>query len=322
MNPSFTQAEDFAEDDMHFLAIGDFGTGDIRQEKVAVAMSRYVQRNKLNMDALLLMGDNFYGNMDGGVKSDRWRTGFEEMYPAKDFPGPVWAILGNHDYWDHNGGEKFQLGYSAFQKRTRWTMPSKWYRIDWPTRNPLVTFLFLDSNFSSVAEPLRVGGRTGGRFERGDPRDEEPYGGLSAREAREQLTWLENELERKRALYTIVVGHHPLYTDSFRRDAKPLIDYWGPLFKHYRVPLYLSAHDHDMQHIEFDRDPTSYVINGAGGARPHEIVARPRGLFGLDVHGFTHLQVNRNRLIIRHLDSDRKQLHAFSKTPEGRVKVL
>ena len=29
---------------------------------------------------------------------------------------------------------------------TRWTMPSLWYRFEFPAKNPLITFLALDSN--------------------------------------------------------------------------------------------------------------------------------------------------------------------------------
>jgi hypothetical protein len=32
------------------------------------------------------------------------------------------------------------------------------------------------------------------------------------------------------------------------------------------VDLYLSGHDHDLQHLEFKGHPTSFVISGGGGA--------------------------------------------------------
>jgi len=40
---------------------------------------------------LFLMGDNFYGAFPEGLNSPRWKTQFEDMYPASAFPGPCWA---------------------------------------------------------------------------------------------------------------------------------------------------------------------------------------------------------------------------------------
>src|ERR1700761_2394235 len=38
------------------------------------------------------------------------------------------------------------------------------------------------------------------------------------------------------------------------------------LLRRHKVDLYLSGHDHDLQHIEFKGHPTSFVISGGGGA--------------------------------------------------------
>lgn len=72
------------------LLVGDWGYEDATaQAKVAVAMQRYVQEQNLRTDALLMLGDNWYGPLPGGVASPRWKTQFEDMYPknAFDLPG-------------------------------------------------------------------------------------------------------------------------------------------------------------------------------------------------------------------------------------------
>mgnify|MGYP002146327950 CR=1 FL=1 len=43
------------------------------------------------------------------LKSPRWKTGFEDMYPASVFPGPCPAVLGNHDYWTWGHGVAARL---------------------------------------------------------------------------------------------------------------------------------------------------------------------------------------------------------------------
>lgn len=150
VRPQALSAAGFAEGDQHLLMIGDYGSNGKEQAAVARAMQKYAGDNKLKTEALLLLGDNFYSKMEGGLKSKRWTTGFEEMYPASSFPGPCWAILGNHDYHDNAGGEQTQLAY-AKTGGTRWTLPAKWYRRELPQANPQVTFLFVDTNLPSVS---------------------------------------------------------------------------------------------------------------------------------------------------------------------------
>src|SRR3954468_14236560 len=158
-----------AEEGLHFLMLGDFGNskkyrivkegakpsandGDpsapSMQGQVAAGMQGYAGSRGVKPEGLFLLGDNFYGTMPGGVASPRWKEGFEEMYPASAFPGPCWAMLGNHDY-DEESFQKVaaELAYADAHPGTRWTMPAKWYRVDYPATNPLVTCLILDSNY-------------------------------------------------------------------------------------------------------------------------------------------------------------------------------
>ena len=290
----------------HLLAIGDFGSGNEKQRAVAAGMKRYVDDMRRKPGGLLLLGDNFYAKMEGGVNSARWQTGFEQMYPATHFPGPCWAILGNHDYLDNTGGEQTQLAYAAAHPGPRWTMPAKWYRFDFPAQNPVVTFLCLDTDLrATIGDDVLDDGRI--------------RNSLTAAEEAAQLEWLGKELHKPRAAHTIVLGHHPLYCDGKHKDKKPLIAYLDGLLREHRVPLYLCGHDHDLQHIELEDHPTSFVISGAGGARLYDVRDKRRGPFAQSVHGFTHLEIDERQLTIRHLDANRRLLHAFTKSAQGRV---
>jgi tartrate-resistant acid phosphatase type 5 len=82
------------------LMIGDWGYDDDQtaQSQVALGMRRYAYEMALNPQALLMLGDNWYGELAGGAQSPRWRTQFEAMYSQDVFPCPAYAILGNHDY--------------------------------------------------------------------------------------------------------------------------------------------------------------------------------------------------------------------------------
>src|SRR5580658_8851809 len=81
----------------HILMLGDWGTANESGQQVAVAnaMKRWVSDNSIRPDVLLMLGDNFYGEMPDGVNSPRWIKQFEQMYPSSLFPGPAYAVLGN-----------------------------------------------------------------------------------------------------------------------------------------------------------------------------------------------------------------------------------
>src|SRR5580704_15032044 len=129
------------------LVLGDWGYDDqTAQAQVAAGLSAYAKQHSVHPDALLMLGDNWYGELAGGAHSPRWQTQFEQMYPAKDFPCPAYAVLGNHDYqrWPESKVDA-ELEY-ARNGHSRWTMPARWYRFEFPAKNPMVTFLALDSN--------------------------------------------------------------------------------------------------------------------------------------------------------------------------------
>jgi tartrate-resistant acid phosphatase type 5 len=256
-----------------------------------------------------MLGDNWYGELAGGAGSTRWQTQFEQMYPASDFPCPAYAVLGNHDYqrWPESKVDA-ELEY-ARNGHTRWTMPSRWYRFEFPAKNPLITFLALDSNM---------------------PKDgyKELFGKdftLTPQQQAEQLAWFEAELKRPRTTpFLAVMAHHPVYSDGPHGDHPVLIREWDPLFRKYHVNLYLAGHDHDMQHLEFEGHPTSVFLSGGGGADLYALKVEPsqRGPYAQKVYGFSHISVSPRQMTLRHLDQNGNTLHAFTKTPEGKVTIV
>jgi tartrate-resistant acid phosphatase type 5 len=296
------------------LMVGDWGydSNHDGQNAVATAMRTYAQEHATQ--ALLMLGDNWYGALEGGAHSPRWVSQFEEMYPASAFNCPAYAILGNHDYqrWPNSKVED-ELEYARIGQtasgRTRWTMPARWYRFEFPAKNPLITFIALDSNVPHPGNSDRKG------------RDFT----LTPEEHAEQLAWFETELKRPRTTpFLVVMGHHPVYSDGPHGDHPILIRDWDPLLRKYNVPLYLAGHDHDLQHLEFDGHPTSFFLSGGGGADLYtlKIDQAQRGPYAQKVYGFSHLSVTKEHLTLRHFDSEGHALHAFSKTREGKITIV
>jgi tartrate-resistant acid phosphatase type 5 len=285
----------------HILMIGDWGTVTEPEQQIAVAnaMKQWASANSIRPDALLMLGDNFYGEMAGGVNSQRWIRQFEQMYPSSLFPGPVYAVLGNHDYETFRGNKvEAELAYVG--QSSRWRMPQRWYSVKLPAKNPLLTLICLDSN---------IPGSKG--------LDLWPWSFvLTKQQHEEQQVWFEAELAKPRTTpFVAVVAHHPLYTNGKHRDNPKLIAQWGSLLRRYKVDLYLSGHDHDLQHLEFKGLPTSFVISGGGGAELVDWTTPPeeRGPWGLRALGFTDLQISKEELIVRHIGKDATVLYEFKR---------
>lgn len=286
----------------HYLMFGDWGWKDDLRPQTAVAngMTRYLADLKLRPEAQLLLGDNFYGSFKGGTDCPRWKTQFEDMYPKEIFPGPCHCILGNHDYDDEPVAKlAAELAYAPAHPGTRWNMPAKWYRFELgPAANPLVTVLALDSNYHNEKVSL------------------------TPEERKLQLAWFVAELEKPRITpWLVVLGHHPLYSEGVHGDDKALIKDWDLLFRKHKVHFYFCGHDHDLQHLEFEGHPTSFVVSGGGGAKVRE-TKHNRGPFSQGTYGFSHLEVTAERFIVRHIDANRNVLHAFAKKPDGSWSVV
>lgn len=308
--PSLASLDKQASGALQWLMIGDWGYENFTAQKaVAAAMQQYVRDHSLKTDALLMLGDNWYGRLPDGVTSQRWTTQFEEMYPKSVFDCPAYAVLGNHDYQRMPESKvEAELEY-AKKSGTRWILPSRWYRFEFPVHKPLVTVLALDSNvFHPMTDKAKVENFT-----------------LTPDEQAEQLRWLKAELEKPRQTpYLIVMAHHPIYSNGPHGDHKVLIAEWEPLLREHKAHLYLAGHDHDMQHLEFDGHPTSFVLSGGGGADLYtlKIEEGQRGPYAAKVYGFSHLQIAPDKLTLLHLDPAGRVIHGFTKTPAGAVQIL
>ena len=297
----------------HALIVGDWGWNGPLDPQIAVAqaMVAYAKKNRIHTEALLMLGDSFYGPLPGGVGDPRWKTQFEDMYPKTAFDCPAYSVMGNHDYQKMPISKlDAELAY-AKRGNTRWTQPALWYSYQFPARNPLMTVIALDSNMPHPAtQPAR--------------KDNGVDFTLTPAQQAEQLAWFKAELAKPRTTpFLTVIGHHPIYSNGPHGDHPILTHDWDPLLREHGVHLYLAGHDHDLQHLEFAAHPTSFVCSGAGGAQSYPITISEayRGPYAQQVYGFTHLELTPAKMTIRHIDDHGAIVHAFSKTPAGVTQI-
>jgi hypothetical protein len=314
----------------HALIVGDWGwldslsPDDLRggssyaaQTQVAQGMQRFVKTQQLRPDAVFFLGDSWYGDLPQGAASPRWVNQFEKMYPAEVFPGPAYSMFGNHDYQMlpptvnkvEAELEYARIGRGIDGKPTRWTLPSRWYTFDFPEHHPLMHCIVLDSNMPGKD----------GRWQHNENFT------LKPEEQAEQLRWFEQQLQKPRtAPFLVVMGHHPVYSNGPHGDHPVLVRDWDPLFRKYKVDLYMAGHDHDLQILQFEDHPTTHFLSGGGGADLYvlKVDDMQRGPYAQEVHGFGHLSVDRHEIQLRHLDADGRFLFGIAKTADGKLRVL
>src|SRR5690349_4372030 len=79
------QASDaLANQVVRFVVLGDGGTGDAAQKKVASAVETVCQQR--GCEFALYLGDKIYNNGVASSTDAKFRTNFEQPYAALDFP--------------------------------------------------------------------------------------------------------------------------------------------------------------------------------------------------------------------------------------------
>ncbi|MDE3144180.1 MAG: metallophosphoesterase, partial [Bacteroidota bacterium] len=197
-------------------------------------------------------------------------------------------VLGNHDYKTNPDAE---IAYSKISRR--WKMPARYYAkkffINGDT-SKVVLIAFIDTNplipeFYSNAE----------------------YGpNVKTQDSTAQKIWLEKVLSdpSKNIKWKIVVGHHPMYSGGSRTDAydtKAIRNSLKPLFDKYAVDLYLTGHEHSLQHLKAADSKTQHFISGAASEKtPVHLI--PESKMVASEYGFMLFSVTSDQVMVQTID--------------------
>ena len=125
-----------------------------------------------------------------------------------------------------------------------------------------------------------------------------------------QLAWLDGELKKSAAQWKVVYGHHPIYSDGAHGDSATLKEKLLPLLKG-RVDVYLTGHDHILNHVKSEGG-VEFLVSGGGGAGLYKVKPGPRSLFAESKNGFTIVEASSNELKVRFIGADSKPLYEYS----------
>lgn len=222
-----------------FVALGDAGTGDDKQQQVADALATVCAER--GCDFALYLGDNIYSDGVSSVTDSQFEDKFEAPYAAVEFP--FYAVLGNHDYGGNGGGwEPFrtdaQVEYSQYS--SKWRMPDQFYVQELGE----VSVLGLDTN-------AIVWGR-----------------------ADDQEAWFPGARDGARGRWRIATGHHPFVSngphgnagvyDGSDGNGSPFADFVSTEVCG-QVDVYLCGHDHSLQWPVSPCQSTEFIVSGAAG---------------------------------------------------------
>ena len=269
---------------VRFVALGDFGEGNLAQEMVGNAMQAVCDEAG-GCDFAIGLGDNIYDENPQSVYEDVFERKFE--FPYRNVQFPFYMSLGNHDNslifdglggFNHSGEVQVAYTYRTDKMSQKWQMPARYYTHTHPKNKAekLVDFFVLDSN--PMITPLDI-----------NPEYETNlYKKL-------QGEWFDSKLAGSVATWKIAYTHHPYISNGQHGnaglyDGVPALDpaltarISGETYRKWfeqhvcgKVDVFFAGHDHELQVLKSvpECGNTYFVISGAG-AKSRDFADRNR----------------------------------------------
>jgi len=268
---------------VRFIAMGDTGTGDEGQTKIANAIEAKCKKD--GCDFVQLLGDNLYPSGASSVDDAIWAERFETPYTAIDLD--FFAVLGNHDYGGNGTGNDFPKAQNEVdytKKSKKWKMPSHYSHFV----KGNVEFFELDTNSAMFA--------------------------LAGTQKTDVNKWI----AASTAEWKIAAGHHPYKSNgphgnagnydglaivpiASGKDVKAFLD--GTICG--KTDVYFSGHDHSQQWLNESCSGTELAVSGAG-AKTTELKGKNASLFESIELGFLYVVIEGKKLTAEFVDQNGK----------------
>ena len=208
-----------------FAILGDMGTGDDNQLRVAKSLKKLIDLE--NLQFVTGLGDNIYDCGATTVDDIQFVNKFEKPYSKIDNKIKFYMTLGNHDYGEHyckcqvEDRELLQIKYGQLSQKNgkKWYMPSRYYTF----RRGDIEFFALDANVDKQTR----------------------------KEIDEQIRYMKPKIEKSTAKWKIAYGHQPWVSIGDHGNAPPkLHKFFNSLFGSGLIDIYMCGDDHNKQLIE------------------------------------------------------------------------
>lgn len=118
----------------------------------------------------------------------------------------------------------------------------------------------------------------------------------------EQLAWLKDDLAQTTRRWTIVFGHHPMYSNSLRGPQRAIRKAYAKIFTDHEADVVLTGHEHHYERLRVGN--VNYIVSGGGGAQLTRFFGASSSLAKSSVHHFLHFAVTERSLVMRAIDID------------------
>ena len=254
-----------AQGDFSFVIIGDPGEGDpsqliLKDQILAVS-------NKPDVRFVVISSDIVYPS---GAMRDYERKFF---LPFKGLEKPIYAIPGNHDWYDALEG--FVATFYTLQAAIR-AMEARIEsdRILTLTNSEDIRDLVQQASYLRKEYQLPVGYQNAPFFQVSN--DQFVFLAIDTGVRRKvddaQLDWIRSVLEASRGKYVMALLGHPFYAiGEYQGDMNPDFRALHELLRDYRVPLVMAGDTHDLEYYleppqDGDGHTMHHFVNGGGGA--------------------------------------------------------
>lgn len=278
---------------LNFLAMGDWGRNGADHQK-SVAKQMGITAAAVKTQFIVATGDNFYPSGVISPQDPLFRYSFEDIYTDFSLQWDWYPVLGNHDYKSNPDAE---IAYSGISRR--WKMPARYYAkkfyINGDTSQQ-VLIAFIDTNplipeFYANSE----------------------YGpNVKTQDSTKQKQWLSAVLSdpSPSIKWKIVVGHHPMYTGGSRTegyDTKAIRRSLEPLFLEKGVDVYLTGHEHSLQHLTGKGKIQHFISGAASESTPSRLV--DGSLLAASEYGFMLFSVQSHTLTVQVINDKGKVIY-------------
>ena len=250
--------------DFSFIVIGDTGEGDPSQYSLQDSYLEVGRRQDVRF--LVISSDVIYPS--GEMRDYE----FNFYLPFKGFTKPIYAIPGNHDYFD--GLDGFLANFlepDAAREAIRARVEAD-FHLSSTTEAVITDFLGQAQRLRGLYR-VRTGLQRGPYFEmhaRGFSLIAVDTGILKTTDDR-QLAWLQAALERARGAFRMVILGHPLYAGgAYQAGSNESFAAIHRLLKEHEVEVVMAGDTHDF---EYYREPYAgkrrpqvmhHFVNGGG----------------------------------------------------------
>jgi hypothetical protein len=285
---------DSLKKDVNVFLANDLGrNGYYDQKPIADIMG--VMAESISPECVIAAGDIHHFDGVQSVSDPLWMTNYELIYSHPELMIEWLPVLGNHEY---RGNTQAVLDYSRISRR--WDMPARYYTKVFEDDSTTVRFVLIDT--TPLIDKYRE--------------ETDKYPDACLRQDGPQLEWLDALLGAATEDWVIVVGHHPIYADTYKDEAERLdmqrkVD--TILRRHANVAMYLCGHIHNFQHIRVKGSDIDYVVNSSASLS-RDVSPVEGTLFCSPEPGFSVISADKHNLSLYMIDKEGMVLHTVKRS--------